>query len=175
MRQGNWTSDGSAEIVGEAQGDNRRTVQGEAKLAGRVGKVQVPAESRADVSAQGFWKQGTTAMSDIRIFNLDAGSYLHMIPENALAKSEKEEKEFYLQACLEHRRNFTPMIYSTDRIPRAEDLTAQRALAALLSYKLKQEYSEMCGFVRARMSLAIVRSNILLLRVPQEKGLRTRH
>ena len=43
-------------------------------------------------------------------------------------------------------------------------------LAALLSYKLKQEYSEMCGFVQARMSLAIVRSNSLLLCGPCDKG-----
>ena len=42
----------------------------------------------------------------------------------------------------------------------------------LLSYKLKREYSEMCGFVRARMSLAIVRSNSLLLRGSCEKGAR---
>ena len=31
------------------------------------------------------------------------------------------------------------------------------------SFKLKREYSEMCGFVRARMSLAIARYNSLLL------------
>ena len=55
------------------------------------------------------------------------------------------------------------MVYSEDGIPRAEALAAQKRLAALLRYKLKWEYSEMCGFVRARMSLAIVRSNILLL------------
>ena len=47
-------------------------------------------------------------------------------------------------------------------------------MAALLSYKLKREYSEMCGFVRARMSLAIVRSNSLLLRGPRDKGARIR-
>ena len=41
----------------------------------------------ADVSAHGFWKQGTTAMFGIRIFNLDAGSYLRMTPEKALAKA----------------------------------------------------------------------------------------
>ena len=62
------------------------------------------------------------------------------------------------------------MVYSADRIPGAEALAAQKRLAALLSYKLKREYSEMCGFVRARMSLAIVRSNSLLLRVPRDKG-----
>ena len=55
------------------------------------------------------------------------------------------------------------MVYSADGIPGAEALAIQKRLAALLSYKLKREYSEMCGFVRSRMSLAIVRSNFLLL------------
>ena len=86
----------------------------------------VPAESRADVSAHGFWKQGTTAMFYIRIVNLDAGSYLPMTPEKALENSEKEKKDLYLQACLERRRIFTPMVYSANRIPGAEALSAQK-------------------------------------------------
>ena len=61
------------------------------------------------------------------------------------------------------------MVYSVDGIPGAEDLSAQKMLAALLSYKLKREYYEMCCFVRARMSLAIVRSNSLLLCGPRDK------
>ena len=56
------------------------------------------------------------------------------------------------------------MVYSADRIPGAEVLVTPNRLAALLSYNLKQGYSEMCSFVRARISLAIVRSNSLLLR-----------
>ena len=111
-------------------------------------------------------------MFDIRIVNLDAGSYLLMTPEKALAKAEKENKDLYLQACLEHRRTFTPMVYSADRITGAEALPAQTRLAALLIYKLKQEYSEMCRFVRAKMSLAIVRSNSLILCGPRNKGAR---
>ena len=106
------------------------------------------------------------------IVNLDAGSYLRTTPEKALAKAEKEKKHLYLKACLELRRTFTPMVYSADGIPGAEALAAQKRLAALLSYKLKREYSEMCGFVRARMSLAIVRSNSLLLCNPRDKGAR---
>ena len=75
------------------------------------------------------------------------------------------------------RRNFTPMVYYVDRIPGAEALAEQKILAALLSYQLKQEYSEMCGFVKARISLAIVRSNSLLLHSPWDKGacIRQRH
>ena len=93
-----------------------------------------------------------------------------MTPKKALAKAEKEKNDLYLQACLQRRRNFTPMVYSEYKIPGAEALTAQKSLAALLSYKLRQEYSEMCGFVRAKMSLAAVRSNSLLLCALGKKG-----
>ena len=80
-------------------------------------------------------------MFDIRIVNLDACSYLRMTPEKDLAKAEKKKTDLYLQACLERRRTFTPMVYSADGIPRAEALAAQKRLAALLRYKLKREYS----------------------------------
>ena len=109
-------------------------------------------------------------MFDIQIFNLDAGSYLCMTPEKALAKAEKEKKDLYLHACPVRRRNFTPMLYSADGIPGAEALAAQNRLSALLRYKLKREYSEMYGFVQARKSLAIVGYYSLLLRVCCGKG-----
>ena len=109
-------------------------------------------------------------MFNIRIVNLDVGSYLRMTLEKALAKAEKKNKNLYLQVFLERRMTFTHMVYSADGIPRAEALAAQRRLVALLSYKLKREYSEMCGFVRTRISLAIVRSNSLIHRVPCDKG-----
>ena len=64
------------------------------------------------------------------------------------------------------------MVYSADRIPGAEALATQKSLAVLLSYKLKREYLEMCGFVWARMSLSILRSNTLLLCGSHVKGVR---
>ena len=108
-------------------------------------------------------------MFDIRIANLDAGSYLRMIPGKAIVKEEKEKKNLYLQACLECRRTCTHMVYYADRIPGGEALDAQKRLAALLSYNLKWEYSVMCGFVRARISQAIVKYNILILSCSREK------
>ena len=66
------------------------------------------------------------------------------------------------------------MVYSADGITGADALAAQKRLSALLSYNLKREYFEMCGFVRARMLLAIVRSNSLLLCCPYDKGVRIR-
>ena len=66
------------------------------------------------------------------------------------------------------------MVYSADLIPGAEALAAQNILATLLNYKLNREYSEMWSFVKAKMSLAIMRSNSVLLRVPREKSARIR-
>ena len=83
-RQEGEEADGGTDTVGESQGGRGRTVNGEYRLIGQPGQVVVPAESRAEVSAHGFWKQGTTAMFDIRIVNLDAASYLRMTPEKAL-------------------------------------------------------------------------------------------
>ena len=61
------------------------------------------------------------------------------------------------------------MVYSADGILIVEALAAQKRLSALLSYKLKREYSEIRVFVQVRMSLAIVRSNSLILRGPRDK------
>ena len=86
------TTDGGTDTVGESQEGSGRTVNGVDRLSGRPGQIQVPEESRSDVSAHSFWKRGTTAIFDIRIVNLNAGSYLRIMPEKALVKAEKENK-----------------------------------------------------------------------------------
>ena len=64
------------------------------------------------------------------------------------------------------------MVYSADGIPRAEALSAHKRLSALLRFKSSQEYSGLYGFGRARISLAILRFNIITLHGPQEKEVR---
>ena len=105
----------------------------------------------------------------MRIVNLDTGSYLRQTSAKALATAEKEKKYKYLQPFMERRSTLTPMLYSVDVITGTEAIVSHQRLASLLRNNLKLEYSYMCGFVRARMSLAIVRSNILLLRGVRDK------
>ena len=85
-----WQEGGEADSGTDTVG---RTVDGAARLVGQTGQVVVPIESRPDVSSHGLWKRGTTAMFEIRIVNLNAGSYLRITPEKALAKAEKEKKD----------------------------------------------------------------------------------
>ena len=46
----------------------------------------------------------------IIIVNVDAVSYLHMTTKKVLEKAQKDNKGIYLQACLDRRRYFTPMV-----------------------------------------------------------------
>ena len=104
------TADGGMDTVGEAQGGRGRTGNGATRLLGQPGQVEVPAESRSDVSAHSLWKRGTTLMFDILLVNLDVVFYLHMTPEKALAKTEKEKKDLYPQAFLGRRSVFTLIV-----------------------------------------------------------------
>ena len=74
--------DGGTNIDGESQwgGRNGCTRDRADELGRSPLQVEGPAESRADVSAHGFWNQGTTIMFDVIIVNLDARSYLRMTP-----------------------------------------------------------------------------------------------
>ena len=91
-------------------------------------------------------KWGTYALFVMIIVNLDSGSYLRQTSENALATAEQDKKDKYLHHCQERRRSLNPMVYSADRIPVTEAISAHWCLYFLLSKKLKREYLEICCF-----------------------------
>ena len=99
----------------------------------------VPVESQDSVSTQSFWNQGTTTMVDVWIFNLESDSYLSTMTEKAQENVEKKKKEKTPQDCLEHKRNFTPLVYSSGRIPGTKALASKRRLTPHISFKLKWE------------------------------------
>ena len=166
---------------------NSRTVQGDSNRAGAqivtggqegqgsqggqgaTGQETVPDDPRADVFVHGFGNWVTSALFDMWIFNLDAGSNLRQTSEKALETAEKENNDKYVHPCPERRHSFTTILYSADGISETESVAAHQRLALLLSNNLKQEFSEMRGFVRARISLAIVISSTLLLQGAREK------
>ena len=56
------------------------------------------------------------------------------------------------------------MVYSVDGMACKEARAYEKRVASLLATKWDRRYSEMVGFVRGRMSLAVIRSNTMLLR-----------
>jgi hypothetical protein len=106
---------------------------------------------------------------DIRITDTDAPSNRGKSWEKVLEEQEKEKKRKYLPTCRELRKDFTPLVYSVDGVPGREARAAERRLAAKLAEKWERPYSQMVHYVRCRMSIAVVRSNSLLLRGSRDR------
>jgi hypothetical protein len=77
----------------------------------------------------------------------------------------RRRKDKYLQNCLEMRRDFTPMVYSSvDGIAGREAWNVEKRLATQLAGKWNHEYSQTVYYVRVRMAIAVVQANSLIIR-----------
>jgi hypothetical protein len=119
---------------------------------------------RGDLLLRGFWARGTDCIVDVRVTDTDAKSYCHRAPDKVLESGEKLKKKKYLEACLEQRRHFTPFICSVDGLLGREARTFAKRLAAKLAQKWQRSYSQTCGYVNARLSIAIIRATHLCMR-----------
>jgi hypothetical protein len=126
--------------------------------------AEPPPELRGDIGFHGFWRHEATAIFDVRVADTDAPYHRGQDPHTILAKHEKEKKDKYVNACLAWRRTFTPLVFSVDELRGTEASTATKKLASRLSVKWKQTYSKVCGFVRSRLSITLVRTTSMCLR-----------
>jgi hypothetical protein len=94
----------------------------------------------------------------------DAKCYRHRDPVKVLITQKKEKKRKYLEPCLEQRRHFTPFVCSTNGLLRREAATFAKLLTAKLATKWQHTFSQVCGYVKARLSIAIVHATHLCLR-----------
>jgi hypothetical protein len=121
-------------------------------------------EDRGDILVRGLWACRTDCIIDVRITDVDAKSQQSKDPHKVLEAHKREKKKKYLEACLEQRRHFSPFMASTDGLLGKESRTLPSKPSALLAEKWEKPYSEICGYVNARMSIAIVPSTHLCLR-----------
>lgn len=127
---------------------------------------------RGDVLARGLFQRGSDCIIDVRVTDLDCKTYRNVDPDNALKKQEKEKKSKYLQHCLKQRRSFVPFVVSTDGMLGYEANNLIRRIAKRLAEKWDLPYSQICGMVRARVSIATARATHLCIRgsrVPASK------
>jgi hypothetical protein len=106
----------------------------------------------------GFWRRGATAIFDVRITDTDAASYRGQPPKKVLAKDRDN------QACLDRRRQLTPLVFLVDGMSGIKAKAAGKKLASRLASRWKRPYSDVCGFVRSRLLMALVRPTSLCLR-----------
>ena len=98
--------------------------------------------------------------------NLDADSYRQSDADKVLQQAEREKKRKHLK---DNRRDFVPLVFSRDAIPGREANSAMRCIALRLANKWGRHYTDMMGYVKRRMGLAVIQSTTRALygsRVP---------
>ena len=141
--------------------------------AAGLARTEPAPELRGDIAVHGFWTRGTTAIFDVRITDTDAPSNRNTAPKKVLQRQEKEKKDKYGALCIARRRTFTPLVFSVDGLQGEEATAASRRVAASLAAKWKRSYSEVCGYVRSRLSIALIRSASRCLRADRNPIRRT--
>lgn len=116
------------------------------------------AQERADTLIRGYYQPGRDVLIDYRVVNLDSKSYINKKPEKVLAQAERDKNKKYRESCLAQRRDFVPFVVSTTGLLGKEANIFLKRLAGVLATKHNKEYSAVCGYVKAYVSVAIARS-----------------
>ena len=101
---------------------------------------------------------GTNAVVDVRMTDVDAASYNNITTEKCLAKHEQAKKKKYLQACLEQRIHLTSLVFSIDEVMGRETEAFVKRLAKHLALKWDRPFSRVIYYLLTILSIACVQA-----------------
>ena len=97
--------------------------------------------------------------------DLNADNYCGDPTMAMMENREQKKKTEYLEHCLKIQCDFTALVYLVYGIVGEDVRDLEKRPTCLLAKKCHMEYYEMVGLVQSRMSLAMVRSNTILIKV----------
>jgi len=119
---------------------------------------------RLDWGVRGFWEFQREALFDIRIINADATSYCTSLIQSLFDDARNEKRSKYGPAAEDRRACFTPILATCEAIFDHEAIVYMKRLATLLASKWSKHYSQIYGWLKARMQVCVLRSVSLCIR-----------
>ena len=117
----------------------------------------------ADLCVHGVWLPQAEELFDICVVHTDAQSYLHHTPSRVLLNAEVEKKNKYTDACTTRRAHFTPLCYSVNGLAGSEATCFLKRMAFRLSTRWDKSFTEVLGWIHARLAFAILRVSVLCI------------
>ena len=122
-------------------------------------------KARLDIKARGVWNPTQDAFLDVRVFHPNAPCYRSKDTATIHKQHEAAKKREYNQRVQNVKHGvFTPLVFSTTGSMGKEGTTFYKRLADMLSRKQEKPYSIVMGWIRCRLSFAIIRSAIMCIR-----------
>ena len=104
------------------------------------------------------------ALFDIHVVDTDTPSYSHRDVAAITSSAEEDNKRKYCDAAEVRHASFTPLVVSVDGVLGWEAECFIKLLAEKIAIKWKKSYPEVAGWIRARLSFAILMATKLSLR-----------
>ena len=128
-------------------------------------------EARLDVKARGFWGGAFECeFFDVRVFNPRARSNaaVHSTAQ-MFRRHEMSKRRIYDQRVRDvEMSTFTPLVFSASGGFGPSALVTYKRIASRLSNKWSLPYSAIMGWLRCRVSFALLRSAVMCLRGPRQ-------
>jgi hypothetical protein len=109
-------------------------------------------------------EQGIYCILDVRVTYTDVNTYKYNNPYKVLESAEKIKKRKYLQTCTNQQHHLTPFIVYVDGLIGKEARSVINVLVQVSANNAGKPYSLYCGFLRAKLSIAIIRVTHICLR-----------
>ena len=113
---------------------------------------------------RGFFDRAKDCVIDFSLLDLDCATHRTRSAQSALRSYELAKKNKYSRPCAHFRRDFVPFVASADGLLGREAVAFLQRLASQLALKWHRPYPPVCGYVRARIALSLVRASHLCLR-----------
>jgi len=128
------------------------------------------ADARSDIKCCGFWTNKRQAYFDVKVVSPFARSYVGLKPAQLFNMAEKAKIREYRARILEvEHGDFNPLVFTCTGGMAPQCHLVMKRLAEQLSAKLNLQHSVVSGWLRCRLSFALLRTTLLCVRATRHK------
>ena len=127
-------------------------------------------EARSDIKCCGFWSNMRQAYFDVKVVSPFARSNVHLEPAQLFKNAERVKIREYKERILnvEHA-DFNPLVFTCTGGMAPQCQMVVKRLAEKLSKKQNLQFSVVSGWLRCRLSFALLRTTLLCVRATRQK------
>ena len=128
------------------------------------------ADARSDVKCCGFWSNKRQAFFDVKVVSPFARSYAHMTPAQLFKMAESSKIREYGERIREvEHGDFNPLVFTCTGGMAPQCQLVMKRLAEQMSKKQNIPQSVVSGWLRCRLSFALLRTTLLCVRATRRK------
>ncbi|MEO7176741.1 MAG: reverse transcriptase domain-containing protein [Saprospiraceae bacterium] len=127
-------------------------------------------EARSDIKVTGFYREQRNAFFDVKVVSPFAKSYSQLTQASLMKTAEKSKMREYKQRIheIEHA-DFNPLVFTTMGAMAPQCQAVVKKLAEKLSFKQGSNLSVVTGWLRVRLSFALLRTSLQCIRGSRRK------